>query len=424
MNEVYRAPAETNASSFFDQRGTSDMSPVSSVINSSPPTPQAIMLRRSPKSPHSQPLRHNNSNNDSNKYYSMNHHQYARMKVVVMILIVLVVGSNLYLFVPTIRRFSFISISEEGVGHAERSAALLNWLPTEMIDALLLLTEEAEEKMAASSSTTASAHTPQGIPRLIVAASNADYADFADNFANSLLALNITNFVFLPLDQKAYDILSRAYPLHTLPPMPHLDNHPEGPASFGDSAFKSVTATRPTFLLPFLMKGYAIFYNDIDIVWQHNAWDVIDERDEGADVERTLWKDTGFQICSCMMYLLPTSNSIALLRAWETELATPHHKNNRNAFDQDALAVVAKRLQYPFNGGTLQQTTVYNNDEQFPAGKYFSWNETKPENGRAVIVHNNWIVGKESKKGRFEEAGLWNPSGRLDDEADGDDKLT
>ena len=58
--------------------------------------------------------------------------------------------------------------------------------------------------------------------RLVVAAANYGYADFADNFANHLLLLNVTNFVLLPLDNEAYKLLHVAYPNHTLPVLPGL----------------------------------------------------------------------------------------------------------------------------------------------------------------------------------------------------------
>jgi Nucleotide-diphospho-sugar transferase len=280
----------------------------------------------------------------------------------------------------------------------------LKWPPTDMIDALL-----------AEATLPSTIRTQQGgTPRLIVCASNADYVDFADNFANSLLALNVTNFVFVPLDTKAYDILKQAYPKHTLPPMPGLDHHPEGPTSFGDAAFKKLTSTRPTFLLPFLLQGYAIFYNDIDIVWQQNAWDVIDEREEGQNLERTLWHDGEAPFCSCLLYFHPTADTKSLLHQWEIEMGSPQQKKKPG--DQDALEVVAKRLQYPQKeegGGTVGTTRVYPNDVQFPSGADYSWYETAPENDRAVIIHNNFIVGKDIKKLRFEEAGLWKPSGRI-----------
>jgi hypothetical protein len=298
------------------------------------------------------------------------------------------------------------NVAERGSTERNSSAVVVSsWPPSEMIDALL---KEA--------TLPSSIHTKQGnTPRLIVCASNADYTDFADNFANSLLALNVTNFVFVPLDTKAYDILREAYPQHTVPPMPGLDEHPNGPTKYGDAAFKQLTSTRPTLLLPFLLKGYAIFYNDIDMVWQHNAWDIIDMREEDNNdvVERTFWQDHFPMICSCLLYLHPTADSILLLKEWEKEMESEEQKSKGKS-DQDALDVVANNLQYPQEeGGTVGTTRVYKNDAQFPSGIQYNWYARTAANDQAVIVHNNYIIGKDNKKARFLDVGLWKPSGRI-----------
>jgi hypothetical protein len=73
---------------------------------------------------------------------------------------------------------------------------------------------------------------------------------------------------------------------------------------------------------------------------------------------------------------------------------------------------VAERLQFPLVGA-INKTIVFVNDEQFPAARFFVWEENHPGNERAVIIHNNWIVGKQAKKERFEKGGLWKPSGKI-----------
>jgi Nucleotide-diphospho-sugar transferase len=277
-----------------------------------------------------------------------------------------------------------------------------SWPSMKLIDSLL-----AKTKIPSTT------ETISGIPRIIVAASNLEFVDFADNFANSLLSLDITNFVFVPLDSKAYEVLHAAYPEHTLPTMPELEDHLEERANFGSAAFKTLTSSRPVFLQSFLRHGYAVFYNDIDTVWQHNAWDFIDEQNIENQFDKILWQDTDYQICTCMLYLEPTADSILLMEEWEDEMNNESHQNNVYAFDQDAFANVVEKRKYSKLGGVFDRTKVIVNDAQFPAGKQYSWTEKIPENKKAVIVHNNWIVGKRPKLNRFRAAGLWNPSGRV-----------
>jgi hypothetical protein len=270
-----------------------------------------------------------------------------------------------------------------------------DWPPTRMLDNLLR-TDGSSRR------------------RLVVAASNSDYVEFADNFAHSLLKLSVTNFVLVPLDHRAYRKLHAVYPKHTLPLMPGIDV-PAGNATFDSPEFKKLTAVRPLFLRAFLEKNYTIFYNDIDMVWQHNAWNTIDERERSRSDTRTtamIWQDGkgDWELCTCLLYLHPTSDKIALLNKWEDEIATGAH-----ADDQQAFTAMARQLNFPFAGGsTLDGILVFPNDEQFPAGSQFPWNNKSDANYMAaVIVHNNWIIGKDNKRIRFGAAGLWKPSGKL-----------
>jgi hypothetical protein len=56
--------------------------------------------------------------------------------------------------------------------------------------------------------------------RLVVAAVNCGYLDFADNWIESVKKAGVTNFVLIALDNNSYAELSRVYPRHTIPPLP------------------------------------------------------------------------------------------------------------------------------------------------------------------------------------------------------------
>ena len=267
-------------------------------------------------------------------------------------------------------------------------------------------------------------HTTQE-RRLVVCAANQEYVDFADNFVHQLLHQRITNFVIVPLDQVTYEILHPVYPHHTLPTFPtsiipltqqHNDNHLNKEVSrsdtnysfeFGSVAFRQLTASRPNFLRQILQQvpNVTIFYNDIDMVWKSNAWQVLDERlqiaqstpidileqeeVETAKVRRNtnvdelmlppmvskkkttgrkrvsretvspivttlLWHDGPGLICTCMLYLKPTVNNIQLLIDWEQEIL--HDTEGRYLSDQDAfIAYIERTGLIPFS----QQMTTY-----------------------------------------------------------------
>ena len=55
--------------------------------------------------------------------------------------------------------------------------------------------------------------------RVLIASPNCGFVDFADNWVGGLLRFNRTNYLLLPLDWKAHDIMVSAYGAeHVLPP--------------------------------------------------------------------------------------------------------------------------------------------------------------------------------------------------------------
>jgi Nucleotide-diphospho-sugar transferase len=141
-----------------------------------------------------------------------------------------------------------------------------------------------------------------------------------------------------------------------------------------------------------------------------------------------------------MMYMTPTATNMKLLQEWENEIL-----NGKQTYisDQDAFISIINRKQYisilkqfdsyaitlrndttstnvTTNDWNVVQhplqymTVLYQNDEEFPHGQNYDWynNFTQIEwdQNNAIIVHNNWIKGKEAKKERFQLSGLWNPS--------------
>lgn len=303
----------------------------------------------------------------------------------------------------------------------------VSWPPADQLDAIL------------ASRATVSASATKEEERLVVAAASYGYVEFADNFMNSLLRLNVTNFALVPLDGRAENVLRRAHPQNTLPLMPGLQADPlQGMAlwervfkrvlsalfgllgmghhrayanTFNSKGFKRLTSARPTFLRPFLEKNIGVLYNDIDAVWQHNLWDVLDNELQTSDNNAVLFKDGATNLCSCVMYLPAgesSADSLSLLDKWEAEIRSEAHAN-----DQPALNAVWK------SSGLGTAVQVVKNSDAFPTGaQYFSAAETDEQaiaerRRKAVVIHNNYIKGYARKKARFRDFGLWHPSGKL-----------
>jgi Nucleotide-diphospho-sugar transferase len=266
----------------------------------------------------------------------------------------------------------------------------INWPPMDLLDAII------GDRNAAFVASTGRFHP--NVPRLIVTAVTSGEAPLADNFANSLLSINVTNFVLVPLDTEAYRLLSEVYPKHTLPVISSVEPH-------------SIDAARqPILISAFLQKGIAVLYSDAAMVWQQNAWNDIDEQYENAESvlytpELIFWNDEPFQICDCMIYALPTINSLYVMDQWEADI-----RSKPQPYDQSALTQLLQYLQQPRFLEQMIAMKIWSNDIKFPSGKAYSWDVLTPENKEAVVIHNNWIIGGvDEQRERFQKAGLWSP---------------
>lgn len=254
--------------------------------------------------------------------------------------------------------------------------------------------------------------------RLVVVATNAAYVYFADNFASSLLRLNVTNFVIVPLDENAFRLLQPAYPLQTLPPPPSTDDSSavmQKAAVYGSNAFRTLTSSRPTFLRHFIEQNITVFYNDVDMVWHRNAWSALDQIDP-AGTRVKIWEDGDSQLCSCLLYLPTTDVTLQFLREWEREIRSQRHNNDQPALGAAAVTLGIDRLWRRYNNNNEDshhddEVQILPHSDEFPTGRdYFQLGSNR---SRAVIIHNNWITGQWDKRSRFQNNGLWNLSGRL-----------
>ena len=299
--------------------------------------------------------------------------------------------------------------------------------------------------------------------RLVVAAANGPYADFATNFVHSLFRHEIRNVVLVPLDAAAYTILHERFPAHTLPVLPELlrqvpesvvDTTSGGGASFRSKAFEVLTSSRPIFLEHFLRQNLTIFYNDIDMVWQYNAWDTIDQlklvtapnkkkkknsktTNAPNEYDVLLWKDGPVQICTCLLYMVPSPTSFSIIQEWKAEIQTHLYPNDQKAFlvmaQKHALLPSKRRRKGNSNYIDPDSVQVFPNSDEFPTGAMYDWErqirqvssssvnlsewqpfvpsssqeQGKSDPARAVIIHNNWIEGQTPKRQRFQQAQLW-----------------
>jgi Nucleotide-diphospho-sugar transferase len=185
-------------------------------------------------------------------------------------------------------------------------------------------------------------------------------------------------------------------------------------------------------------------YNDIDMVWRQNAWNVVDALYRRASSSSSytsslqledepgilLWTDGSHQLCSCMLYLEPSIDSHVLLDKWQEEMRTGAHKNDQPALNAAVAALGRDSIINQKQRTTTTTTTtttvalppwkIIRDYERFPHGAYYFGRvqepvppddvHYEPRRRRAVIVHNNWANNKTVKMERFRQHGLWNLS--------------
>ena len=251
--------------------------------------------------------------------------------------------------------------------------------------------------------------------RVIVLLVNCAYLEFVDNQISSMLQFHVTNFVLVPLDEISYRVLLATYPDNVVPPYPDVPLANADPVKFNTSAFIALNTARPLILQRFAESGFTFLYIDADMYWRSNILPILDQglivhHEKGKKQQRTLeailLKDGSpedWVICSCLMYMQPTDNTIDVLAEWNTSLYTVD-ENDQPAWNA-AVTKMAKRLAFRFFDGTTNS---------FPSGLeyFYLWDDELRE--RAHLVHNNWIIGSEGKKERFEKYHLWKPTGFLE----------
>ncbi|CAN6566209.1 unnamed protein product [Malus baccata var. baccata] len=114
-------------------------------------------------------------------------------------------------------------------------------------------------------------------------------------------------------------------------------------------------------------------------------------------------------ICSCMIFLRPTSGAKLVMKKWIEELKDQPWSREKKANDQPAFNWALDKLANEVDLYLLPQAA-------FPTGGLYFKNKTwvRETKGMHVIIHNNYILGFEKKIKRFHDYDLW----LVDDHAD------
>ena len=196
------------------------------------------------------------------------------------------------------------------------------------------------------------------------------------------------------------------------------------PEDYDSVGYKSLVSGRASHLLNLIcgLNGHAttseqsdidwetrwiIIYSDIDTVWLKNPIPIIQANLLGenqslqyhllAGVDDHDFEGYENYYCTGLLVFTNTAQSILFLSRWEEKLNT-NPQLNQPIFNQ----LLQRDEQFSLLYMGLNETL-------FPPGRTFFYGSTSKDDllSQTVVVHNNYIIGRDSKKKRFKEYGLW-----------------
>ncbi|KAF6153265.1 hypothetical protein GIB67_000054 [Kingdonia uniflora] len=264
---------------------------------------------------------------------------------------------------------------------------------------------------------------------VIVCAVSQPYLPFLSNWLISVSRQkHQENVLVIAEDYATLYKVNRKWPGHAVlvPPAPDAQTAHK----FGSQGFFNFTSRRPRHLLNILELGYSVMYNDVDMVWlkdpfpylqgYHDVYftddmTAVKPLNHSSDLPAPGKKGRTY-ICSCMIFLRPTSGAKRVLKKWIEELQLQPWSKKAKSNDQPGFNWALNKTAGEVDLYLLPQAA-------FPSGGLYFKNETwvQETKGLHVIIHNNYITGFDKKIKRFHDFGLWlvddhaleSPLGRL-----------
>jgi Nucleotide-diphospho-sugar transferase/Polysaccharide biosynthesis len=171
---------------------------------------------------------------------------------------------------------------------------------------------------------------------------------------------------------------------------------------YNTTNYKAMVSARPLHILHQLRQGRHVIYSDIDTVWRSSPLPFL------SSVMAEPVHDALFQVdldesyikphykpfyCTGFMALRTNRRTRKLMVEWQRALRSKPDLN-----------------QPVFNNILRQKSDVRHAPlprDTFPNGRDYFVNYTSAQRQATVIVHNNFIIGRDIKRDRFIEHGLW-----------------
>jgi len=215
-------------------------------------------------------------------------------------------------------------------------------------------------------------------------------AGFDDMFRNWLhwyrqLRLDSKVVVFAE-DKLTYDKYSGVKGLDVWNPV-----NGSGPASaldYDTLLYKQIVSRRSSHLLRLFGAYSHIIYTDIDTVWLRDPRPYF-----AGDYDLWAQLDAPDYVCTGFMALRKSKGVLELLTLWNNALM------RKNQLNQPVFNTLLHASSVKYTG----LSSIL-----FPSGQVL-WQNLAAKLPEVVVVHNNYIIGKQSKISRFEASQLWKP---------------
>ncbi|KAL4229870.1 hypothetical protein ACF0H5_010261 [Mactra antiquata] len=160
--------------------------------------------------------------------------------------------------------------------------------------------------------------------------------------------------------------------------------------NYNSANFIKLMSQRPSNILRLLRDGKNVLHVDVDSVWLHNPLPHLD-----MSVDVTYQLDGPNNVCMGFIAIKSNNRTIELVEQWRKRMSQKPKQN-----DQETFNSVLQN-----NKGSIRHQGL--DAMQFPNGRQYFVDFNRTQRSRVVIVHNNYIIGHDTKKERFQKFGLW-----------------
>jgi len=240
------------------------------------------------------------------------------------------------------------------------------------------------------------------------------YADMLTNFLCSARALHIRHFLILTYDAEII-ALAEQFNVSYYTPVSIADEDVNSPkdADFGTIRYQELIFSRTELTFELLLSGYQPIIADVDAVWLSDPLKYLPWITPGTD-DTTMYDiaitDDNGEVCGCFVALRASDGAI---RFWERVYL--EHKalvqavttsGNIRALEDSEQKILTRLIYKNEYGKALYAWRLP--DDVFPSGyAYFNVQAHLLSTKRPAVVHNNFIVGRNLKRARFQRYGMW-----------------